>query len=90
MTEQPSLYGGPPNRRVRTRELIGAKERGEKWPMLTAYDQYTAAIFDEVGIPVLSAATATARSILIALGLPPVVPEAGRMLSGDLATAASA
>jgi maleate isomerase len=45
---------------------------------------------DEVGIPVLSAATATARAILIALGLPPVVPEAGRLLSADLATAARA
>jgi 3-methyl-2-oxobutanoate hydroxymethyltransferase len=29
------------------------KERGEKWAMLTAYDQYTAATFDEAGIPVL-------------------------------------
>ena len=29
------------------------KQRGEKWAMLTAYDQYTAQIFDEAGIPVL-------------------------------------
>jgi 3-methyl-2-oxobutanoate hydroxymethyltransferase len=29
------------------------KERGEKWAMLTAYDQYSAEIFDEAGIPVL-------------------------------------
>jgi len=29
------------------------KERGEPWPMLTAYDMYTAAIFDNAGIPVL-------------------------------------
>jgi len=29
------------------------KERGEKWAMLTAYDQYAAAIFDEAGIPVM-------------------------------------
>ena len=29
------------------------KERGEPWPMLTAYDMYTAALFDEAGIPVL-------------------------------------
>ena len=29
------------------------KERGEKWAMLTAYDMYTAEIFDEAGIPVL-------------------------------------
>jgi 3-methyl-2-oxobutanoate hydroxymethyltransferase len=29
------------------------KERGERWAMLTAYDQYTAEVFDEAGIPVL-------------------------------------
>ena len=29
------------------------KERGEKWAMLTAYEQYAAQIFDEAGIPVL-------------------------------------
>lgn len=35
---------------------------------------------DEVGIPVLSAATATTYRILQELGLPPVVPNAGRLL----------
>ncbi|MEV4534749.1 3-methyl-2-oxobutanoate hydroxymethyltransferase [Asanoa sp. NPDC049518] len=63
MSEQPSLYGGPPNRRVRTRELIAAKERGERWPMLTAYDQYTAAIFDEAGIPVLLVGDSAANNV---------------------------
>ena len=63
MSEQPSLYGGPPTRRVRTRELIAAKERGEKWPMLTAYDQYTAAIFDEAGIPVLLVGDSAANNV---------------------------
>jgi 3-methyl-2-oxobutanoate hydroxymethyltransferase len=29
------------------------KERGERWAMLTAYDMYSAEIFDEAGIPVL-------------------------------------
>jgi 3-methyl-2-oxobutanoate hydroxymethyltransferase len=29
------------------------KERGEKWAMLTAYEQYAAQTFDEAGIPVL-------------------------------------
>ena len=36
MSEVPTLYGGPPNRRVRTRDLLAAKERGERWPMLTS------------------------------------------------------
>jgi 3-methyl-2-oxobutanoate hydroxymethyltransferase len=53
MSEIPSLYGGPATKRVRARDLILAKERGERWPMLTSYDQYTAALFDEAGIPVL-------------------------------------
>ncbi|GAA3124941.1 maleate cis-trans isomerase family protein [Streptosporangium carneum] len=37
---------------------------------------------DEVGIPVLSAATATAHALLTSLGLAPVVPEAGALLAG--------
>jgi len=52
--EVASLYGGQTAvRRVRIHHLQQAKERGEKWPMLTSYDQYTAAIFDQAGIPVL-------------------------------------
>ena len=42
-----------PARRVRTHHLRERKERGERWAMLTAYDMYTAATFDEAGIPVL-------------------------------------
>jgi len=42
-----------PARRLRTHHLREMKERGEKWAMLTAYDMYTAATFDEAGIPVL-------------------------------------
>ena len=53
MSEETSLYGGPAHRRVRARDLVAAKERGERWAMLTSYDQYTAALFDRVGIPVL-------------------------------------
>ncbi|RSN50233.1 3-methyl-2-oxobutanoate hydroxymethyltransferase [Amycolatopsis sp. WAC 04197] len=40
-------------KKVRVHHLRDMKERGEAWPMLTAYDMYTAALFDEVGIPVL-------------------------------------
>ncbi|GAA4369722.1 3-methyl-2-oxobutanoate hydroxymethyltransferase [Actinomadura verrucosospora] len=35
------------------RDIAAAKQRHEKWPMLTAYDALTARIFDEAGIPVL-------------------------------------
>lgn len=47
------LYGGSASRRVTVRDLAAAKARGEKWPMLTAYDALTARVFDEAGIPVL-------------------------------------
>ncbi|MFE3995643.1 3-methyl-2-oxobutanoate hydroxymethyltransferase [Streptomyces goshikiensis] len=49
----PSLYGGSRTRRITVRDLTLAKERGEKWPMLTAYDAMTASVFDEAGIPVV-------------------------------------
>jgi 3-methyl-2-oxobutanoate hydroxymethyltransferase len=49
--------------RVRTRDLWQAKERGEKWPMLTSYDNYTAAIFDQAGIPVLLVGDSAANNV---------------------------
>ncbi len=53
-TDAPTLYGATPTgRRVSTRDLIAAKARGEKWPMITAYDALTARIFDAAGIPVM-------------------------------------
>ncbi len=52
MTES-VLYGGASSSRVRIHHLQQAKERGEKWAMLTAYDTYSAAIFEEAGIPVM-------------------------------------
>jgi 3-methyl-2-oxobutanoate hydroxymethyltransferase len=48
-----ALYGGQAARRVTVRDLAAAKARGEKWPMLTAYDALTARVFDDAGIPVL-------------------------------------
>jgi 3-methyl-2-oxobutanoate hydroxymethyltransferase len=51
----PTSQDGPVRRprRVRIQHLREMKERGEKWAMLTAYDMYAAAVFDEAGIPVL-------------------------------------
>src|SRR5699024_6026610 len=52
--EEPAPYGGDPNvRKVRIHHLQKWKSEGIRWPMLTAYDQYAAQIFDEAGIPVL-------------------------------------
>ncbi|HEY2507764.1 MAG TPA: 3-methyl-2-oxobutanoate hydroxymethyltransferase [Streptosporangiaceae bacterium] len=47
------LYGGKASRRLTVRDIAGAKARGERWPMLTAYDALTASVFDAAGIPVL-------------------------------------
>ncbi|AZM62648.1 MULTISPECIES: 3-methyl-2-oxobutanoate hydroxymethyltransferase [unclassified Streptomyces] len=48
-----TLYGGKGTRRITVRDIAAAKEHGEKWPMLTAYDAMTASVFDEAGIPVM-------------------------------------
>jgi 3-methyl-2-oxobutanoate hydroxymethyltransferase len=61
--EVTALYGGPATRRVRTRDLMLAKERGQKWAMLTSYDQYTAGIFDAAGIPVLLVGDSAANNV---------------------------
>jgi 3-methyl-2-oxobutanoate hydroxymethyltransferase len=52
-TPEPLYGGGNTSRRVTVRDIAAAKARGEKWPMLTAYDALTAGIFDRAGIPVL-------------------------------------
>lgn len=58
MTEEPAPYDSGAAtaadvKRIRTHHLQQLKDRGEKWAMLTAYEQYAAATFDEAGIPVL-------------------------------------
>jgi 3-methyl-2-oxobutanoate hydroxymethyltransferase len=63
VSDVPTLYGGPPTRRVRTRDLLAAKTRGDRWPMLTSYDMYTAAIFDQAGIPVLLVGDSAANNV---------------------------
>jgi 3-methyl-2-oxobutanoate hydroxymethyltransferase len=62
MTE-PTLYGGPAGKRVRTHHLAEAKRRGERWPMLTAYEQYAAEIFDRAGVPVLLVGDSAANNV---------------------------
>ena len=63
MTEAAALYGGSRARRVTTRDLLLAKQRGERWPMLTAYDVYSAEVFDEAGIPVLLVGDSAANTV---------------------------
>src|SRR3954467_10061120 len=61
MSEETAPYGSGPAkpaaapdlRRSRTHHLRDMKQRGEKFAMLTAYEQYAAQTFDEAGIEVL-------------------------------------
>ena len=50
--------------RIRIHHLRAMKERGERFAMLTAYDQYAAEIFDEAGIPVLLVGDSAANNVL--------------------------
>jgi len=48
---------------VTVRDIQAAKDRGERWPMLTSYDQYSAEIFDEAGVPVLLVGDSAANNV---------------------------
>jgi 3-methyl-2-oxobutanoate hydroxymethyltransferase len=61
---EPVLYGGTSTTRVRVHHLQQAKERGEKWAMLTAYDTTSAAVFEEAGIPVLLVGDSSGNVVL--------------------------
>ena len=72
-TELPSPYGAgtdsastspPRSGRIRTQHLRQAKQEGRRFAMLTAYDQYTAQIFDEAGIEVLLVGDSAANNVL--------------------------
>jgi len=63
MTES-VLYGGQSSARVRVHHLQQAKERGEKWAMLTAYDTTSASVFEEAGIPVLLVGDSSGNVVL--------------------------
>jgi 3-methyl-2-oxobutanoate hydroxymethyltransferase len=65
------VYGGASAARVRVHHLQQAKERGEKWAMLTAYDTVSASVFEEAGIPVLLVGDSGGN---VVLGLTSTVP----------------
>ena len=70
-TDLPGLYGGVTGRRVRPSDLQRAKDRGERWAMLTSYDMLTAAIFEAADIPVLLVGDSAGNNVL---GHPTTVP----------------
>lgn len=61
---QPQTPASPqPAGRVRIRHLQEYKQQGSKWAMLTSYDQLSAGIFDEAGIPVLLVGDSAANNV---------------------------
>ncbi|WP_246475639.1 3-methyl-2-oxobutanoate hydroxymethyltransferase [Brevibacterium renqingii] len=52
-----------PPRRVRTLDLIKAKAEGRRWAMLTSYDQYTAALFEQAGVEALLVGDSAANNV---------------------------
>ncbi len=52
-----------PGRRIRITDLQLAKRRGERWAMLTSYDQYTAGLFDAVGVSALLVGDSAANNV---------------------------
>jgi len=53
----------PPVRRIRITDFHAAKRRGERWAMLTSYDQYTAELFDEAGVWALLVGDSAANNV---------------------------
>ena len=50
-------------RRIRIPDFAAAKRRHERWAMLTSYDQYTAALFDEAGVWALLVGDSAANNV---------------------------
>ena len=63
MEQTPQLGQQPPERRVRTTDLQAAKAHGDRWAMLTSYDQYTAALFEQAGVSVLLVGDSAANNV---------------------------
>jgi 3-methyl-2-oxobutanoate hydroxymethyltransferase len=55
---------GPAVRRIRLTDFAAAKRDGQRWAMLTSYDQYTAQIFDESGVWALLVGDSAANNVL--------------------------
>ena len=50
---------------------MAAKSRGDRWAMLTSYDQYTASLFESAGVSVLLVGDSAANNVY---GYPSTLP----------------
>ncbi|MCR1783294.1 3-methyl-2-oxobutanoate hydroxymethyltransferase [Nocardioides carbamazepini] len=60
----PAPAGSATIKRIRTHHLREMKQRGERFSMLTSYDQLTAQIFDEAGIEILLVGDSASNNVL--------------------------
>lgn len=59
----PRTTADVPARRIRIPDLQQAKQRGERWAMLTSYDTYTAALFEQAGVWALLVGDSAANTV---------------------------
>lgn len=62
-TQSPYAQTKPDTARVRIPNLREMKSQGRKWVMLTAYDLYSAEVFEAAGIPVLLVGDSAANTV---------------------------
>ncbi|MDN5763506.1 MAG: 3-methyl-2-oxobutanoate hydroxymethyltransferase, partial [Microlunatus sp.] len=64
MTEHSIPNGEQPRaRRIRIPDLRRAKDEGVRWAMLTSYDTYTAALFEQAGVWALLVGDSAANTV---------------------------
>ncbi len=66
-----SAAGWPVGRRITTKDLQGATDRGERWSMLTCYDTLIAGVFEQAGVRALLVGDTSGQ---VVLGYPDTVP----------------
>ena len=76
------------NLRVSIADLAAKKKSGQKWAMLTCYEQITAEIFDQAGIPVLLVGDSAGNNFLgfentIPVEVDHLIPMAKAVVSGS-------
>lgn len=83
-----SPHSWPAKRRTNVLDLQAAKERREKWAMLTSYDALTARIFEDAGVRVLLVGDSAAMTVLgyettLPITLDEMIPMARAVVRGS-------
>ena len=84
-----STSSGARQRRISISDLAEMKKRGEKWAMITSYEEMTASIFDEAGVPVLLVGDSAGNNFLGEENTIPVTLEEMIILSRAVVRGAS-